>query len=69
MAVPFAYHEPRSLPTTPAAIYVSLSVYLHTPPGLPESRAQFIWYTPNLNEPSCIIHRGAGRRLRQCRPH
>ena len=48
MAVPFAFHEPRVLPTTPAAIYVSLSVYLRTPPGTPEARAAFIWYSTNL---------------------
>ena len=48
MAVPFAFHEPRSLPKTPAAIYVSLSVYLRTPPGTPESQSQFIWYETKL---------------------
>eukprot|EP00316_Scyphosphaera_apsteinii_P002232 CAMPEP_0119331688 /NCGR_PEP_ID=MMETSP1333-20130426/81133_1 /TAXON_ID=418940 /ORGANISM="Scyphosphaera apsteinii, Strain RCC1455" /LENGTH=306 /DNA_ID=CAMNT_0007341351 /DNA_START=154 /DNA_END=1074 /DNA_ORIENTATION=- len=48
MAAPFAFHEPRVLPSKPAAIYVSLSVYLHTPPGTPGKQAQFIWYSTPL---------------------
>jgi hypothetical protein len=48
MAVPFAFHEARRLPSKPAAVYVSLSVYLHTPPGTPEEQSHFIWYSTPL---------------------
>jgi len=43
MAVPTAFHEPRA-PGLPAAVYVSLSIYLQTirPPR------RFVWYSTNL---------------------
>jgi hypothetical protein len=44
IAVPYAFNLTRNA-TTPAAIYISLSVYLRSRPHVPQNESAFVWYS------------------------